>query len=232
MKKIPIIAILALVVMLTSCNGNNITGAFTKDECSSLKGSTNVDNCYFETAIADKDIALCDKITMEPLKDVCISEIGISSNDIEVCKELDELVQGSCYANIAINNNDESICKLIGADYWWNICHYEVGLAKNDEDICFEMYDEDKAAECFTAIALAKEDPFSCTWILSPKTERWCYRKVAVLTGNASICKRIEDRVWRDGNCIKKVAQEMDDPSICEMISIVNIKQDCLNKFS
>lgn len=226
MKKALLISLLVLTILLVSCIPQE-----PKDECNVLKGQTTIDNCYFEKAISTANISSCKKIKMEPLKEACISEIGIAVNDLNICQGLDETTQGSCYAKIAINNQDESTCQLIKSNYWWDICHYEIGIAKNKVTICSEMYDQERAGECFAKIAEAKKDESSCSLIPKKTSRYFCYIKLALIKGNVSICNRIDNSVWRDGNCIKRVAENSSNASICELITIANIKQDCLGKF-
>ena len=77
-----------ILVLLISCS------PVPEDECQILKGETAIDNCYFEKAIVTGNASICSKITMEPLKNACIAEIGIALNDLSLCNSLEETTKG------------------------------------------------------------------------------------------------------------------------------------------
>jgi len=223
------ILVLALMaaLLLTACNLQ------PKEGCAALSGQSNIDDCYYQQAISNANLSVCDNIQLDPLKESCISEVAVALNDLSLCETLNETTQGTCIAKIALERGNETLCFTINSTYWWDICFYDLGVLKQDPEICDEMdLLSDRRDECFVTVSNLKHDESVCRMVGNSAKQYRCYITQAVEKGEPSICDKIDDKIWREGNCIKKVAEEADNSSICQIITIDKIKQDCLDKFN
>lgn len=88
------------------------TNSFT-DSCKKIATSDERNNCYQDTAIKNKNLKICEKIT-DSTKDSCIWNIARVKNDISICEKIPVLEDKEwCYHEIAQLNKNPAICDKI-----------------------------------------------------------------------------------------------------------------------
>ncbi|MEK6913166.1 MAG: hypothetical protein AABW47_00655 [Nanoarchaeota archaeon] len=60
------------------------------DSCKKILTSDERNNCYQDTALKNKDLSICEKIT-DSTKDSCIWNIARVKNDISICETISVL---------------------------------------------------------------------------------------------------------------------------------------------
>jgi hypothetical protein len=129
------------------------------------------------------------------------------------------------YFCLAGSNGDRTLCDLInstessGYANLNSLCHMYLAVRLQDKKICESLPDKPipdyssmtSRQDCLYHLALESEDYRFCP---SNRAEE-CYRKIAIATGNYSLCNLVQDR--NHSAYCKAVIKE--DPAICSEIS-------------
>ena len=91
-------------------------------------------------------------------------------------------------------------CENIKQSAMRDLCYYNFAINDTDLNLCRKMN---------------STNPF------------YCYKKIADLTNNASICYDIEDAGWKD-LCLKSYGEMNSNFTVCNDINDFNFKNDCL----
>jgi len=215
--------ILLLGLILVACT--------TQNECDKLN-PTGKDDCYFELAKANGDFQFCDQIALKTLKESCYAEVGITHGDLKICNMTVGFAKDRCISEIAKLNGDEDTCSLIEEDYYWNNCYDHIAREKSNVHLCHNIWDDGMVDSCLLDVAKAKNNETICLDILGEGILNGCFKSIAIQKESVAICGFIQNRVWREGNCIKKLAELKNDSSICDSISILGIKEDCVDRLA
>jgi hypothetical protein len=90
------------------------TSSCVQQETIDCSVASDLDACYLEKAILDKNLDECDNIESVESKDSCYAAMAEVGNNIEVCHTIsDESISMLCYTNLAMKNSDSSICDEI-----------------------------------------------------------------------------------------------------------------------
>jgi hypothetical protein len=143
------------------------------------------DSCYSKVAIFNNESNLCNYILDTTGKDMCYYDIAISQIDLLICDKMsldnkDSLIyknRYSCYSSIAFLKKDEKICDKIDGLNQKNYCYYGLAITKTDLLICDKVSTEDKSFNqdrCYASIAYLKKDKNICSHISNKTLNEQC----------------------------------------------------------
>ena len=217
MKK-PIIKVIIFVltflilIVLSGCvasfdYSHEIEAAQSIEECNELPGLINKEVCYKTLGEKFSDISICHEGDAS-LKSYCYTGVAVALKDLSICDKIETELNKDysyfyeCYAEVAEIKDDLSICDRIDEDINGLIDKYkeERPYLKDYPDYFFESnlrdYNSDKS-KYETELAQ-------------------CYGKLAAKRNNLDLC----NNVLKTNVCLKKVAVELKDISICELPSL------------
>jgi hypothetical protein len=114
-----------------------------KIPCDNLRSQDAIARCFYDLAIEEKDLSLCDKISGDDYyynKDMCYSEIngfvGVEKNDINLCSVIkDELTKVACIQAIAAKNQKPEYCTVLSGTDYADACYYGAIEKMTDKNI-------------------------------------------------------------------------------------------------
>lgn len=155
---------------------------FTEDfltSCQRFNGEEK-EECIKDAVIANDDIALCD-ILEDFYKGECYAEIIINGkrNDSKLCDNFyDSLKKEVCLAEVAVNKNDINMCQT---NSFRNICYIGIALKKEDPAICNDIKRNDLKTDCFTRLAIEMDKVETCNLLkLDNKENQEDYRQQCI----------------------------------------------------
>lgn len=108
-------AVITLLVILIVIAGSLIYAYLFTGSCRTIADSDERNNCYQDTAINNKDLEICGKIT-DSTKNSCIWNVARVKNDISICEQISALEDKEwCYHEIAQLNKNPAICDKISS---------------------------------------------------------------------------------------------------------------------
>jgi len=91
-------------------------------EVVSTVSPTEINSCFIELAMQEKDLTVCDEIDGS-MKDTCKFGTAIAVSDPDLCNAFElATIRNDCIARIAVNNNDVSLCERITSSIQKNKC--------------------------------------------------------------------------------------------------------------
>ncbi len=161
---------------------------------------------YNEFFFENKSLSYCKKLSDSSEREQCIAYLVSHDKDIVISEDLcNEIKENNfdheyCLKMLAVQNNDPSLCEKTGT--FKNVCYVDVNA--NNPNPSLE--------DCKT---------------ITTSSDNWkCYAKVAVNTGNISICEMID---WPMGNiaCRSSFAVSTENISICAGIDFLESQAQC-----
>ncbi len=193
--------------------------------CSAHKIPLEKDQCIADYAISNVSIKSCAEVTNRDVKEYCISEIAVSLKNTEACSLLVNNSRYACLSKIALEKNTREICAKIRDERWNSICLKNLALSNNDSLSCLPIEAFDIHDDCI--IALAPDSLELCKRIIDSTKRNRCIRDIALKKGNATICRTIQDPLFRDSQCLKKMAQDEKKKEYCDMIINIAVRFNC-----
>jgi len=185
-----VIVIGIILIWQLGWNKNNLPGVKLSN-CNDIQNIDDRFNCYYDTAINNQDLSICD--------------------------QLDPASLYSCYSEIAAAKKDLSICEKIEGEYNKSFCYIRVAVAKQDISIC-DTLAQDSKSFCYKDIAIAKEDLLICDTISDPTFKDSCYNQIGIAKQDSAICEKIKSAYYLT-DCLEKITDE-DFVNSCNISSI------------
>lgn len=119
------------------------------------------ESCYFNIALANRNLEICRRIQNFSRKDGCLWRVNYFINDISVCEQIKKIIyKDSCYSNLAVSTRDLSLCdKVEGLGMGTFVdpvtrdtCYVDVAEAKNYIGICDKITDEFLKNKCLDIV--------------------------------------------------------------------------------
>jgi len=101
---------------------------------------------------------------------------------------------------------------------------WDMAVDQQSDTFCQNIKTEDIKDACFLSIAKSTND---CKFIIDPRTKNACTAFVAKHTGDASICKNIEDDTFNSDLCYKDAAINSNESDNCQGIQLQTTKNEC-----
>jgi len=214
------------MVLITACTSSSIDISLL-NHCNINEDDLVAHSaCVKEVAVNNKNAHYCDVLPIKSgdywsnrYKLLCY-EAAISAGDLNICKELSN------------TRSDDKPTK----DY----CYATIASETRNKDFCDEIKNNIKKSECISWLTTSQED---CTKISQMITRNSCYSNVALIKGDVTICSKIEQPeglvVYNNEGiqvnpehekCVRKVAINLSDTSICEQLVDKKSCIDAINK--
>lgn len=202
----------------------------SKETCEKISSADSKNTCL---AIIAKDAALCEKISINALKDGCIFSVATAKSDTSLCDNLSEESKKAssqdklCKATITLETKycDEIRTYLgIGESEMKGACYAFIVEKKKDPSICETIPDNDAKEYCYLGAAKATNDAKYCGMISEERNRDTCFSNYASSTGKWKYCANITYSPKRD-NCFMAASIIAKDPEGCETIPK---KDECL----
>ena len=188
--------------------------------CEKMRDRDAVYICYSNVA-ENNDDSICSKIINESYRDYCY-RVRINrgySNDSSICSRIvDQEARAFCYDKIARRTKDPELCEKARLVYdqcykenltwckhygnWPDWCYLDIAIDENEPSLCDKIEGSDNGIYCR---AITKADYLLCANINGEDLEILCYRKVAEIKKDESICEKITDS-WERDHCYNGVA--------------------------
>jgi len=184
------------------------------------------------------DKTFCDRLAVSQNKDICHI---LLSGDPALCDNVSEGYNTVCY-EIVLNPStaSESLCNSLSDNYGKNLCFKNLAIKLKNPAFC--MNDDD----CYLDLAQETRSSVSCEKL--PNDSPAMLKCLALAQGDRRNCDLIQDDVERKScmghlpiglddcllfgyynyDCIKKLAYQKKDVSICEEINEGRLKFDCI----
>jgi len=82
--------------------------------------------------------------------------------------------------------------------------------------------------DCYDGVARLYKDPEICENISGVRGKSNCYREIALMIENISLCDLIKDYDYGQDLCYEEVAEALKNPALCEKIKhILSFRDDC-----
>ena len=223
MDKYLLFFLAAITVTLAGCTQNN-------DECAALSGPAK-DNCYNDAALNALEVDSCYKITSSVFKDSCIAELGVLTNNTELCGQANLQSRSYCYSSIASSRFELSLCNSVEDSQWKDTCIGKIAVQGEDILLCREIANVKSRDDCFLTLAVKLNDSDSCAFVFEEVGRDRCFVNVAIALQNTSLCVLTTHPLAHDV-CYKNVARAMNDSVVCAEIVHPQIRSDCNNFFT
>jgi len=237
MKKVLIIFLIALIIAGCSIrkdieqkNDNEVSYKFNEKSTSAEK-----DMYYYNTAIKNNNIGLCEKIISIYVKSDCLRYFAKEYKDVSICDKITPFtVSGEdqkCYEDIAIIKQDLSLCsKKTDSKYIIDLCLHKVATQSNNSNICDNIENKLTKNDCYNDIAENSKNIDLCQKILENTSFNFCINNLAVKNKDPNLCERSKSYntsyIGRD-YCYEHVSYEINDINLCEKIIDDNVKYSC-----
>lgn len=186
------------------------------------------DICYDEVARDTQKVALCENIqNKDALTGDYVSCVASIKKDVSKCPPLGEPYNGSysCYMKVAVAKKDLSVCDLFGNDKISKFtCYENVAKTTGDVSVCELVSEKDNQRDhCYsTVLADTKNQDISlCEKIHVSHWNNYCKLRIAFQTAardnNTQTCNNFADQASKN-DCFWEVANEQNNPSLCELI--------------
>lgn len=158
------------------------------------------DDKYYCRALVKMDISICENMQY---KSRCYEDIAIRKGDTSICnKILYSEFKDRCYGNVARVRGDSSICDKIPTQSIKDECYDNVAMVTKDSSICDKIQAQHLKDRCYKEINKSEinniEQGLSNCDEFHPDLRDECYNYVAIVTGEPSICDKIQNKTVKD----------------------------------
>lgn len=218
----------------------------------------DVQYCYREVAVEDRDAELCDRIDDGSARDACVleiareqsaacpqypiprglkgclDEVAVDPNAILVCDAIEaDDIRDRCYLLLFDVRRDAAICARLVGQVGRNGCFAQLAAAERDSSLCDRVEGEEYRDDCLSAVAeaLGFSDPVLCGRMAGEPSRDACYGKVVNATaqkGDPSGCSSISIERYRE-LCLAQVAPIAKDKAVCDAIDSGEMRDRCIS---
>jgi hypothetical protein len=202
-------------------------------------------HCYFKRALENPDdYEVCASLTVESRREACLGAYFQTAHTLKF---------GGIQYDVITVDNPRALCSLTRSENNSSLeeyCWTSYAGATKDVTLCGGNSSEKSKSSCYRTIALLENNPSFCEYIDSKEDKVACYRWVARNLSRADLCNAapyteqeynsmMEDPYFGGGEsslCIMEIAEKLQDPSICNLMSELDRKhfpatmQDCVSR--
>lgn len=170
--------------------------------CSRVEGGLLRDSCINQVAVASGDTLLCNDITDTNTRKYCFERASPKRKTLAFCERIDDLaVRDECFKDVAKDRMDYLICDRIRTPKWSDECNLMRAVSARDPDECDKLSDPDIRDSCLLSIGMETLNVNICLDIKN-KNRDLCLKIVALNIKDKSICEKIIDEETRQ-YCIR-----------------------------
>lgn len=182
--------------------------------CEKIGMDRYVDRCYYNIAKITKDITLCEHIRGRYDKSLKSRCSAVTKGNPQLCENIEKRYdKEECYCDVGETTRNPYFCNTFinGTNFYRcyhsKICYYNIARAEKNASICDKIMiiDRDLKVTCIAEItknvSVCEDIPWGGDGIMLHQ----CYKTVAVVMNDSSICKYINSTTRLD-NCFLNVA--------------------------
>lgn len=212
--------------------------------CGNLRNDTQVKYaCLLNVSKRLDDINICYRIKSVMESGDCILHFAIEKNEMEMCNEIvDEYAKSKCYYKLAILNNKPANCFLIAdsksADSFSfkDTCLKELALKDLNASLCYPILYQFDRNICLSDVAgktlelqlCSKIEIIKDSTLISSDDKGYCIRRIAEKMNNISLCYDIEYE-YQKWLCLTSFARKTHNKALCQKITVEKLERDCLD---
>ncbi len=187
------------------------------------------ENCKYESALKEENVALCKAINNQTLRENCFREL--SDSVLEACLLVeDREVRDFCARNFAVKLKNITLCDQVSDREGCRIA-VDPCLSAEDYEFCTILQSGDPTQcgddNCLMEFALALNDSGACLLMESEISKRACQS----LISGRDWCKELE--ASEKDYCYKKYAEMSDKPQFCYEIRRETLPyRECISYFA
>ncbi len=186
-------------------------------------------SCLRDLAKKTKDPSICKKIKYQLVRDHCLAVVTQNSS---LCEGISGRMRNTCYLEVVAVTKDPRICEKMGTDpnslrSCYDILSYY--YQKQNLGVCESITgadSENRRDACYRNIAKVKWNPSICDKIQSQSYKDECYYGVAIVNRNSSLCDRIQRELYKY-ECYENVARSRGDYTPCDNIPDQHYRDKC-----
>lgn len=170
------------------------------DQVTSTEGLGRED-CYYDLSLNTKDSSICNMITGQPTKDMCVEANATSVKTCSVLKTATYTAR--CLEKFSPKKLTTKLCNLINktenGGYEYQNCYYTIATATNNLSLCKKIPSgvTSQRNSCFFDIAQKNLSLKDCNLLpptMNPDGRYWCITVIGRLThNNKKVCNLIPD---------------------------------------
>jgi hypothetical protein len=149
--KIFILILPFLIVGLIVTNAVSNAGNLTFTDCNNrFKPFEYVYSCFNKLPEIVKDSAVCQHVTNGQHSSFCYTAYAVANKDIALCQKIDAINNYGCYSRVASSLDDPTVCEDISISNSKDkdSCYYGVSNGLNDVSLCEKILDERLRKSC------------------------------------------------------------------------------------
>ncbi|MBU0586165.1 hypothetical protein KJ780_01505 [Candidatus Micrarchaeota archaeon] len=209
------------------------TFTLNSDYCENVSDSRN-DECW--GIFANDSTEACLELIDYDKKRMCIEEIAVDEEDIEICDYLDGQDEEICRDKVVppclnIDNKEErELCLALSKNstaYCSEVnCVVSFAKEKKDAGVCEQLDNEAEKASCNGVISNLDE----CMYLNGTITKDYCYQLLAQYSGNYYFCDDISNGEYKF-NCFTSAAIAKENMAYCSQLQL-NYYSQCYREYS
>jgi len=216
------------------CRFNYAQTTQTIDACDMIKADrVQVLSCK---ATVMQDPTYCTGDNLSSRADYCYELTAEALNDSSWCSygQLGSLYRDDCYEYFAILTKNPDTCKYAYLETSRDNCYINYSINVDAPAACENVINSLNRNKCYIHTALQRGDPSACNGLMG-KDKTSCYN--LVVTGSVPIrdvqaCMAIDNtEVWQP-ICLRNLAVQKKDSSICDLITSASYQSECKAKLS
>lgn len=155
--------------------------------CEDIRNEFERSVCFMNRAIKEGDESFCEEnITFEDHRTMCLAVIRA---DESLCEKISlESIKDGCFWNVAGEKFSGDICEKIMDEADREDCFYHMATDIRNETVCKKMSQGHRKDRCFRIIAELKKSEAICDNIDSEDTKYWC---LAIVKVDGSLCEKM-----------------------------------------
>ncbi len=167
------------------------------DYCKKIAGSPKAEQCLLGIALLTKNQAICKIYSAAPSK--CLYDFALSLARPDSCVEIgDSVLSDACYAALGAKLSDPNVCQLAHAKDSKSNCLYAVAQKTKSVKSCADIFDNDLRYKCLFDLSERLSDPGLCSKLEAAFPLDDCWKGMALVKKDASLCAKVNDGAMRD----------------------------------
>ena len=216
------------------CRFNYAQTTRTIDACDLIRSDRALALACKATAMANSAYCVADNVSL--YADKCYLLTAQALNDSSWCSygQQGSPYRDDCYVYFATQARDPSICKKVYLETGRDDCYVNYSATLDAPEVCVQVINSINRNKCYIHTALQNGDPAACNGLVGMDRTS-CYNLVvtgAVPIRDSAACMAIDNvETWRP-ICLRDLAVQKKDSTICDLIESASYKSDCKAKLS
>jgi len=181
-----------LTVMKDDCYDVLAFGKNDSKYCGFMVTPDRLSLCYFAFAESESNYSLCDKATVENIRDECYYQAASNTQDKSYCsKILNQFTKQNC-DSLTFSEIEAEMAQCKGMESYGgsapDVCWTGIAEKYEDASYCENAKISEYKQVCLVTVALKKEDALICAQITDTITKDNCYLQIAIKIKDLDLC--------------------------------------------